>query len=48
MKRFGGRIIWTTQDEQIVRWQMGSNTPGVTPNVSLDYSRRGDTSGNGL
>jgi hypothetical protein len=45
---FGGRIIWTTQDEQIVLWQMGSNTPGVTPNVSLDYSRRGDTSGNGL
>ena len=45
---FGGRIIWVTQDEEIVFWQMGSNSPGVTPNVTLDYTRRAQGSGEGL
>jgi hypothetical protein len=48
LEAFGGRIIWITPGEEIDLWQMSSNSPGVTPNVSLDYIRRGDTSGNGL
>jgi hypothetical protein len=45
---FGGRIIWITPDEQIVLWQMGSNSPGVTPNVTLEYTRIEKSSGEGL
>lgn len=36
---FGGRITWITPEETIVLQQMSGYSPGVTPNVTLDYSR---------
>ena len=48
VEAFGGRAIWIAPDEQIVLSQMGSNAPGVTPNVSMDYIRLGTASGSGL
>lgn len=45
---FGGRIIWVTPTDEIVLRQMGSNSPGVTPNVTLDYKRLALSSGEGL
>jgi hypothetical protein len=45
---FGGRITWITTDETIVLSQSGSNSPGVTPSVTLDYTRLSTASSDGL
>ncbi len=45
---FGGRIVWVTSADEIVLRQIGSNSPGVTPSVTLDYKRHEQSSGEGL